>query len=200
MEINELREFFKDNAIEENSSINKNKQFKVEITLCSGANFKIFGSDSPMTETLFSFAIDVPYKVENYVHTEEITEEFTKYLTNKYNKGWDNDPDFMEEMFMMDAHQTYYDNNGITPEIKIINKNKDNEKYFDDFNEFIKDKIFICPALPKNIDDGSDDTTLYDEGHQAYAKLVPIEKIKDIINFNGGIKCENKINRRPKMR
>lgn len=200
MEINELRKILKDNSVEEMSSVKKNKQFKVEFTLDSGATFKVFGNDNPITETLFSFVIDVPYKVENYVHTEEITEKFTEYLTNKYDKGWDNDPDFMEEMFMMDAHQTYYDNDGINPEIKIISKNSNNEKYFDDFNEFIKDKIFTCPALPKSIDDGTDNITLYDEGHQAYAKLVPIEKIRDIIDFNGGIKLENKVSNRPKMK
>lgn len=39
---------------------------------------------------------------------------------------------------MMDTHQTYYNNDGYTPE--IISKNNNNEKYFDDFNEFIKNK------------------------------------------------------------
>lgn len=41
---------------------------------------------------------------------------------------------------MMDTHQTYYNNDGYTPEIEIeiISKNNNNEKYFDDFNEFIK--------------------------------------------------------------
>lgn len=199
MEINELRKFLKDNVVEEKSSL-KGQHFELEIMLNSGVNFKIFGIDNPETDKLFAFHVEVPYEVENYIHTEEITEKFTEYLTNKYDKGWDNDSDFMEEMFMMDAHQTYYNNDGSTPEIEIISKNSNNEKYFDDFNEFIRDKIFICPALPKNIDNNTDNTTVYDEGKWAYVKLTPIEKVKNVIDFNGGINLENKILNRPKMK
>ena len=168
--------------------------------LNSGVNFKIFGIDNPETDKLFAFYVEMPYEVDNYTHTENITENFTEYLCEKYDKNWENDPDFMQEMFMMDTHQTYYNNDGYTPEIEIISKNSNNEKYFDDFNEFIKDKIFICPALPKNTHDATDSTTIYDEGKWAYVKLAPIEKVKNVIDFNGGIKLENQMLNKPKMR
>lgn len=199
MEINELRKFLKDNVVEKKSSL-KDQDFELEIMLNSGVNFKIFGIDNPETDKLFAFYVEMPYEVDNYTHTENITENFTEYLCEKYDKNWENDPDFMQEMFMMDTHQTYYNNDGYTPEIEIISKNSNNEKYFDDFNEFIKDKIFICPALPKNTHDATDSTTIYDEGKWAYVKLAPIEKVKNVIDFNGGIKLENQMLNKPKMR
>lgn len=200
MEINELKDLLKEDGVEEKGLFG-NSNIKLSIVLNSGATMEIISYSDVDNEKAFVFNIELPYEVNNFVHPEQLSEKFTEFLCEKYDMSWEHDSEFMTEMSNFEGNGSYYDYNGITEDLKILERNKENAKFFDDFSEFMKDKIFICPALPINTDDGSDDTTLYDEGKWAYAKLVPIEKIISIIDFNGGIKQDNKISntRRPKM-
>lgn len=199
MEINEIKDLLKEHGVEQKAAFGA-KSIKVSIVLNSGATMDIISSSDIDNETCFIFNINLPYELNNFVHPEQFSEKFTEHLCNKYNMSWEHDHDFMMEMSSFYGNGSYYDYNGRTEDLKILDKNEDNAKFFDEFSEFISNKVFICPALPINIDDGNDDTTLYDEGSWAYAKFVPIEKIKAIIDFNGDIKIENKIINRPKIR
>lgn len=200
MEINELKDLLKEHGVEEKGSFGA-KNVKIIIILNSDATMEIMSGSDVDNETAFVFNIELPYEVNNFVHPEQLSEKFVEYLCKKYDMSWDHDSELMTEMSEFEGNGIYYDYNGITEDLKILEKKQENAKFFYDFHDFIKDKIFICPALPVNTDDGSDDTTLYDEGKWAYAKLVPIEKIISIINFNGDIKQDNKPsnNRRLKM-
>lgn len=185
----EIKDFIFSNAIKKSNE----KYLTLELTLNSVVSLKLSSFDINSENDNFCYLnVETPYEVNNLVPPDLFQEFFAEHLAKKYNKDWFNDADFMIKTTQLDIYPDYIsmDNYG---NFTLLDKSDNNSEFYDEFKLFLSDKVFQCPAIPPGFMSKDDNTFIqHDEGNWAYCKNVSLDKLVSLINFNGGLKLENK--------
>lgn len=195
----ELKDFILNNSI--NDSEDSDRKC-IDIILESGVAINISIKEkefNKINEEIFcSVIINIADEVSNFVKPQNIDSAFTDYLFEKNKNTWDGNVSILMKIMSVQAVPDYIRRKD-SYTFEIAEKNEANSEFYKEIQDFMQEKIFRCPAVPKDFisDEAYEEL---DEGKYARYKLVSLEKINRLIDFNGGIVIENKINRRPKMK
>lgn len=196
----ELKDFLFENIIVSKNIAGQDRDARVEsIELSSGATLNVYLNETEVDKSqehcFCSVVITLPDTINNFIMYADFEEIIIEHLTKKYGKSWDNenDLDFMSSLY--NIHITNYID-GVT--FELTEKNTFNTLFYEDIAEYVKGKTFKSPLIPENfethLNDFDADRTYiqHDEGNMVYCKLVSLNKLNELIAFNGGIIQQNK--------
>lgn len=196
----ELKYFLFENIIVSKNIAGQDRDARVEsIKLSSGATLNVYlnetDPDKSQEHCFCSVVITLPDTINNFIIYADFEEIIIEHLTKKYGKSWDNenDLDFISSLY--NIHITNYID-GVT--FELTEKNTFNSLFYEDIAEYVKGKTFKSPLIPENFETHSNDFDAdrtyiqHDEGNMVYCKLVSLNKLNELIAFNGGIAQQNK--------